>query len=187
MRGITRRAVVPPCLDTLAVRVPAGEFPGRQVGIAVRSLHDGTRRPAPRCRRQSPANVQAFLTAVSRTVLVQIGSFVLSNDFSFRSSSAVFPQRMRQGNIHVERIHEMSSLETLTAFFGWCTVINIGLLMVAAVVLGLMRGPISQIHAKMFDLNESDLSHEYFRYLAQYKIAVLVLNLVPYVALKIIA
>ena len=81
----------------------------------------------------------------------------------------------------------MSSLETLTAFLGWCTVINIGLLMFAAVVLGLMRGPISQIHAKMFDLNESDLSREYFRYLAQYKIAVLVLNLVPYVALKMIA
>jgi hypothetical protein len=81
----------------------------------------------------------------------------------------------------------MSSLETLTAFFGWCTVINVGLLMVAAVVLGLMRGPISQIHAKMFNLNESDLSREYFRYLAQYKIAVLVLNLVPYVALTRIA
>ncbi len=81
----------------------------------------------------------------------------------------------------------MSSLETLTAFLGWCTVINIGLLTVAAVVLGLMRAPISQIHAKMFDLTESDLSRGYFQYLAQYKIAVLVLNLVPYVALKIIA
>ncbi len=80
----------------------------------------------------------------------------------------------------------MSSLETLTAFLGWCTVINIGLLMFAAVVLGLMRGPISQIHAKMLDLNESDLSRAYFQYLAQYKIAILVLNLVPYVALKII-
>ncbi len=81
----------------------------------------------------------------------------------------------------------MSSLQTLTAFLGWCTVINIGLLMFAAVVLGLVRGPISQIHAKMYDLNESDLSRGYFQYLAQYKIAVLVLNLVPYVALKMIA
>lgn len=81
----------------------------------------------------------------------------------------------------------MDSLETLTAFFGWCTVINIGILMVAALVLGLMRGTISQIHAKMFNLNEADLSRAYFRYLAQYKIAVLVLNLVPYIALKIVA
>ena len=81
----------------------------------------------------------------------------------------------------------MDSLETLTAFFGWCTVINIGILMVAALVLGLMRGTISQIHAKMFNLNEADLSRAYFQYLAQYKIAVLVLNLVPYIALKIVA
>ena len=81
----------------------------------------------------------------------------------------------------------MNSLETLIAFFGWCTAINIGLLTVAAVVLGLTRGSISQIHAKMFNLRESDLSRAYFQYLAQYKIAVLVLNLVPYIALKIIA
>ena len=81
----------------------------------------------------------------------------------------------------------MSSLETLTAFFGWCTAINIGLLTIAAVFLGFMRVPISQIHAKMFGLNEADLSRAYFQYLAQYKIAIIVLNLVPYIALKMMA
>lgn len=81
----------------------------------------------------------------------------------------------------------MNSLETLTAFFGWCTAINIGLLMVATLVLGIIRGSISQIHAKLFNLNEVDLSRAYFQYLAQYKIAILVLNLVPYIALKIVA
>ncbi len=59
--------------------------------------------------------------------------------------------------------------------------------MVAAMSLALMRSPISQIHAKMFGLNEVDLSRAYFQYLAQYKIAIFVLNLVPYIALKIIA
>ena len=81
----------------------------------------------------------------------------------------------------------MNSLETFTLFLGWCTAINIGLLMVAAIFVGPMRGPISQIHAKMFELNEVDLSRAYFQYLAQYKIAIFVLNLVPYIALKIIA
>ena len=81
----------------------------------------------------------------------------------------------------------MSSLETFVVLLGWCTAINIGLLMVAAIFLALMRGPISQIHAKMFGLNEADLSRAYFQYLAQYKIAIFVLNLVPYIALKIIA
>ncbi|MCZ6915676.1 MAG: hypothetical protein O7I93_02765 [Gemmatimonadetes bacterium] len=81
----------------------------------------------------------------------------------------------------------MNSLETLTAFLGWCTAINIGLLTVAAIALGFMRVPISQIHAKMSGLAEADLSRAYFQYLAQYKIAMIVLNLVPYIALKIMA
>ena len=81
----------------------------------------------------------------------------------------------------------MNSLETLTTFLGWCTVINIGMLTFAAIALGFMRVPVTKIHAKMFDLNEADLSRAYFQYLAQYKIAVIVLNLVPYIALKIMA
>ena len=81
----------------------------------------------------------------------------------------------------------MNSLDTLTTFLGWCTVINFVLLAFASIVLVFMRVPISQIHAKMFDLNEADLSRAYFQYLAQHKIAFYVLNLVPYIALKIMA
>jgi Family of unknown function (DUF6868) len=39
----------------------------------------------------------------------------------------------------------------------------------------------------MFGLSEADLSRAYFQYLAQYKIAIFVLNLVPYVALEFMA
>jgi hypothetical protein len=81
----------------------------------------------------------------------------------------------------------MNSLETITAFFGWCAVINIGLLTLASIMLAVMRGPISQLHARMFGLSEEDLSRAYFQYLAQYKIAVVVLALVPYIALKMVA
>ncbi len=81
----------------------------------------------------------------------------------------------------------MDSLETVTAFFGWCTVINAGVLTLAAIMVVVMRGSISQIHARMFGLSAEDLSRAYFQYLAQYKIAVIVLNLVPYIALKIMA
>ena len=81
----------------------------------------------------------------------------------------------------------MSSIETLTAFLGWCSVINIGLLTLASIFLVLIHGPISKIHAKMFGLSEEDISRAYFQYLAQYKIAILVFNLVPYIALKIMA
>jgi hypothetical protein len=54
-------------------------------------------------------------------------------------------------------------------------------------MLAAMRGPISQIHARMFGLSEEDLSRAYFHYLAQYKTAIIVLALVPYIALKMVA
>jgi hypothetical protein len=81
----------------------------------------------------------------------------------------------------------MNSMETLRAFLGWCTAINMGLLILASIFLVLMRGSISTIHTKMFGLSEADVSREYFQYLAQYKIAIIVLNLVPYIALRILA
>jgi Zn-dependent protease len=81
----------------------------------------------------------------------------------------------------------MSSLETLREFLGWCTVINMGILLIAAIVAGPMRGVVSGIYSKMYGLSEADLSRAYFQYLAHYKIAIYVFNLVPYIALVIIA
>ena len=77
----------------------------------------------------------------------------------------------------------MSSIETLREFLGWCTVINMGWLIVTSVFLGPMRGMIAGIHSKMFGLSEDDLLRSYFGYVAQYKIAVIVFNFVPYIAL----
>ena len=81
----------------------------------------------------------------------------------------------------------MNSLATLTEFFGWCTAINLGVLVVAALFASLMRGTMVNIHGKLFGLGEAELSRQYFQYLAQYKIAIFVLNLTPYIALKIMA
>ena len=81
----------------------------------------------------------------------------------------------------------MMTLETLTTFLGWCTIINFGLLAVAALVIVLMRGSILDIHASMFKIKENELSNAYFQYLANYKILVIVFNLVPYLALRIIS
>ncbi len=77
----------------------------------------------------------------------------------------------------------MSSIDTLREFLGWCTVINMGLVIVTSVFLGAMRGMITGILSKMFGLSEDDLLRSYFGYVAQYKIAVIVFNFVPYIAL----
>jgi len=65
----------------------------------------------------------------------------------------------------------MNTIEAMREFLGWCSVINMGLLMFSAIFVVSLRGLISRIHAKMFNLDASDLSHAYFQYLAQYKIA----------------
>ena len=79
----------------------------------------------------------------------------------------------------------MSSAETLREFLGWCTVINFGMLIIASMFVGPLRGAIQGIHSKMFGLNEEQLTAAYFQYVANYKIAILVFNLVPYLALVI--
>ena len=78
------------------------------------------------------------------------------------------------------------TVDILREVLGWCAVINIGLLIFSAIFVVLLRGPISHIHAKMFNLDESDLSRAYFQYLAQYKIAIIMFNIIPYFALRIV-
>ncbi len=79
----------------------------------------------------------------------------------------------------------MFTLETLTEFLGWASVINISILFLTSISLILMRESIMRIHSKMFGLDTTHLSEAYFQYLAQYKIAIFIFNLVPYIALKI--
>ena len=81
----------------------------------------------------------------------------------------------------------MMTIETLTEFLGWASVINIAVLAFSAITVIAMRRPISRIHSSMFGLDEKDLGRAYFQYLGQYKIAVIVLNIAPYLALKVMA
>ena len=80
----------------------------------------------------------------------------------------------------------MNLLNAVTAFFGWTTVINFALLAVSTILVVSMRGSIARMHGRMFGLESADLSRAYFQYIAQYKIAIIVFSLTPYIALKLI-
>ena len=73
----------------------------------------------------------------------------------------------------------------LTQFLGWTLAINIVVLLVATFILIVIRGTVVQIHKKLLGLTEDDLLRAYTQYLAQYKIAVFVFNLAPYLALRL--
>jgi len=79
----------------------------------------------------------------------------------------------------------MNNLETLRELFGWCTIINVAILLLSTLLIIALRSKVSSLHGSLFALDEKDLSRAYFQYLAQFKIAVIMLNIVPYVALRI--
>lgn len=81
----------------------------------------------------------------------------------------------------------MDNLATLTTFFGWCTVINFAVLILASISLLSMRNWISSVHSSMFGISKKQLSNQYFQYLANYKILIFIFSFVPYLALKIMA
>ncbi|MBU2894574.1 hypothetical protein KO495_14785 [Colwellia sp. D2M02] len=78
---------------------------------------------------------------------------------------------------------ELSS--ELTTFLGWCSVINIGILLFTTLAMTLFKSCISEIHSQLTGVEKVKLLPLYFHYMGQYKIFILVFNLVPYCALKL--
>ena len=81
----------------------------------------------------------------------------------------------------------MITIEIIIEFLGWCSIINIGILIFTAILLIVFNDAILNIHSKIFNLNKEYLQQAYFKYLAQYKIIIIVFNIIPYFALKIIS
>ena len=78
------------------------------------------------------------------------------------------------------------TIQTFTTILGWCTFINIILLCFSTVLLMLFRERAKAIHHKLFAIDVATLDEIYFRYLANYKLLIIVFNLVPYIVLAYI-
>jgi Zn-dependent protease len=81
----------------------------------------------------------------------------------------------------------MENLSTITVFLGWCTLINTGILLYASFMLIIFNAPIKKLHRKILHLPSEKIDELYFNFLAKYKLIIIVFNLVPYFALKIMA
>lgn len=77
------------------------------------------------------------------------------------------------------------TLAEITTFLGWCSLINIVLLLWTVMCLTVFRRPILQLHGAMLGLSEEDLARRYLDFMVQYKVLIVVFNLVPWVVLKI--
>ena len=81
----------------------------------------------------------------------------------------------------------MLDLATVTSFLGWCAAINIGVLICAAFIVMVFNSQIKVIHSRLMATNTTGLNTLYFNFLANYKVLILMFNLVPYFALRMLA
>ena len=77
------------------------------------------------------------------------------------------------------------TIEQLTTLLGWCTAINIGILAFSAIAVVFMKDFAVKIHSSMFGIDPTNLPSTYFQYLGNYKIAIIVFNLAPWISLKL--
>ncbi|WP_162024931.1 MULTISPECIES: DUF6868 family protein [unclassified Lentimonas] len=77
-------------------------------------------------------------------------------------------------------------IETLTSFFMWCTVLNGGLLIYAALMCVFASDFIYRIHSRWFPMSKQAFTIVLYSWLGLFKIGFFIFNVVPLLALWII-
>ncbi|MEM9424475.1 MAG: DUF6868 family protein [Spirochaetota bacterium] len=81
----------------------------------------------------------------------------------------------------------MGNISQITSFLGWCSVINIAMLSVASLMVLAFREGITNFHSKISGIPQPDLARLYLQLLGIYKLGTFLFNIVPYIALQVIA
>jgi len=79
----------------------------------------------------------------------------------------------------------MTELNAWTTFFGWLTVINIGIYLITVIAVILMRGFAYRTNARIFGISEEEVAKTTFKYVGAYKLLITVFCFAPWVALKL--
>jgi len=72
------------------------------------------------------------------------------------------------------------SIEMLTEFFMWCTILNMGLLMFSFLILAFASDFVYRIHSKWFPMPRETFNVVLYSFIGIYKIIVFVFNIVPW-------
>ncbi len=78
------------------------------------------------------------------------------------------------------------SVETLSAYFGWLSLLHIGLFTLSVLLILGFRETTTQLHARLFDLPADQIRTEIYRWLGNYKLLIFVTALGPWLALQLI-
>jgi len=80
----------------------------------------------------------------------------------------------------------MTILE-LRSFLGWCFVINFGLQLLAFLFIAFGSNFVYRMHSKWFNISKEKFESSIYLMMMFYKTTVFIFNVVPYIALTIIA
>lgn len=79
------------------------------------------------------------------------------------------------------------SLDLLTAFFMWCTIINGGFLVFIALIYMIIPNLIFKTQQPWFPMSKETFSLVFYAFIGLFKIFYIIFILVPYIALLILA
>ena len=77
------------------------------------------------------------------------------------------------------------NIETVRRVLLWCTIINYGILLAWFLLFMLAHNWMYQFHGRWFQLSVEQFAMLHYAGMSIYKIGILLLNLVPYIALHI--
>jgi hypothetical protein len=79
------------------------------------------------------------------------------------------------------------TIELLRGVLLWCALINVAILLTSFGVFTLARDRLHRHHQRWFRLTGEQLDAQYFTVWAMYKYGIILFNLVPWIALHIVA
>jgi hypothetical protein len=78
------------------------------------------------------------------------------------------------------------TVEIIRSFIGWCSVINVGVLIFWWLFFTLAHGFVYRIHGKWSKLFVEKFDAIHYMSMAFFKISIILFNIVPYIALRIV-
>ena len=78
------------------------------------------------------------------------------------------------------------TVESTQAFLLWCLVINYGILLLWFLAFWFGHDWMFRLHSRWFKLPEERFDSIHYASMAKYKVGILLLNLTPYIALRLI-
>ena len=78
------------------------------------------------------------------------------------------------------------TFELVRDIFGWCALINIGLIALWGLALVFMHDFMYRVHTRWFKLTVEDFDKIHYSGLVFYKLTVFVFSLIPYLAMRIV-